>query len=68
MRRKTEKVLSQFPAQLTLRPTFTMRALRRADYVHCAGVGTGLVCCRSLALIPAFLCILILGHHTRAIR
>lgn len=44
MRRKTEKVLSQFPAQLMLKPTFTMKALRRAHYAHCAGVGTGLVC------------------------
>lgn len=43
MRRKTEKVLSQFPAQLTPKPSFTMKALRRADYVHCAGVGAGLV-------------------------
>lgn len=54
MRRKTEKVLSQFPAQLTLKPSFTMKALRRADYVHCAGVRAGLVC-RSPPLLRSLL-------------
>lgn len=45
-----------------------MKALRQVDYIHYAGVGTGLVCwSRSLALAPVFLCIFILGHHRRAI-